>query len=254
MDAYVQQMVYSFGAQNVEDYNQANDSRLQDDPVLTGNGWCFGMSVHWLIAKKNGWDFWTWLQTTQAVTKIRFLMARQAIGGKMGDSWLDASQAASGYLKSHGLSRLNAPVSMDARQNHNGSSTAIRDKLTSSNGPFSLIKLSGNAPHAMAAWCKPSGNIVLMDPNAGEFEFDSPTHFRDFFRHLMAEWKPFNDNGTMKSYMQMNPTFRVDKHAAGTWISPNPGGHGTGGQGKIFLGKQRLPPKSKGIIIGKKGG
>lgn len=254
MNNYVQQMVYSFGAQNVVDYDQGQDSRLQDDPVLTGNGWCFGMSVHWLIAKKNGTDFWSWLQTNEAVAKIRFLMARQAIGGMKGDSWLDASQAANGYLKSNGLSRMTSPVSMDARQNHNGSSTAIRDKLTTSAGPFSLIKLSGNAPHAMAAWRKPNGNVVLMDPNAGEFEFDTANHFRDFFRHLLAEWKPFNDHGTMKSYMEMDPTFRVDKYSTGAWAATTPKVGSTGGKGKLFLGLQRIPPKNRGIVIGKKGG
>jgi hypothetical protein len=248
MNPYIHQMVLSFGAQNVVDYDQGQDSRLKDDPVLTGNGWCFGMSVHWLIAKKNGWDFWSWLQTTEAVCKIRFMMARQAIGSAKGDSWLDASQAATGYLKAHGLSRLDAPVSDNTRQSHNGSSTAIRDKLTNSNGPFSLIKLSGKASHAMAAWCKPNGNMVLMDSNAGEFEFGSPTHFRDFFRHLMAEWKPFNDNGTMKSYMEMNPTFRVDKHSSGAWNASSPGGGST--TGKSFLGHQRQPPRNRGILIG----
>src|SRR5262249_17583833 len=143
MHAYIQKLVYSFGAQVVADYDQGQDSRLKDDPVLTGNGWCFGMSVQWCIAMQNGADFWTWLHTSDAVAKIRFLMARQRMGSKIqnvlaghglaqtaGDSWLDQSQAGTQYLKSHGLSRLPTPISDDVRIEHKGSSTIIRDKLT----------------------------------------------------------------------------------------------------------------------------
>jgi hypothetical protein len=249
MDPYVQQMVTAFNAQNVVDYSQGDDTRLQDDPVLTGNGWCFAMSVHWLVARQHGWDFWAWLRTAEAVSKIRFIMARQAIGfTKMANSWVDGSQAANGYLNSQGLSRLDSPASMNSRASHGGSTTAIRDKMTLTSGQGALLKMSGRAPHAMACWVKPDGNAIFMDPNAGEFEFLSAQDFRNFFRHLMAEWKLFRAGSSVASYCDMDPTFRVDKYAGGGWRQSGPqmAAPSTG----LVIG-QRQPPRGRGIVIGR---
>ena len=106
MDFETTKLCIEHKAKIVEEYDQGTDLRALGDD-LTEGGWCAGAAVHWLRCKKNGIDFWTWFASSEAVAKVRFVMARQQacnlVPGARAEAANDMFRTTAMCLRSHGL-------------------------------------------------------------------------------------------------------------------------------------------------------
>src|SRR5262245_1237694 len=101
MEDWLARLCVKHGVEIVAEYDQCKDPRSQADE-LTQDGWCLGMVVQWLRCKKEHIDFWQWWQTSEAPSKVRFIMARQQLI-KLLKSVADTSQKVQVAMKNAGF-------------------------------------------------------------------------------------------------------------------------------------------------------
>ena len=76
------------GIRVVQDYNQGGDPNVLSGDDLLEGGMCLALTANWLRCKRDQADFWAWLRSPGGIAKIRFIMASQATGDKLGNSLL----------------------------------------------------------------------------------------------------------------------------------------------------------------------
>ena len=162
-----------FGGFLTHYYNQGKDKRL-DQMDKTENGWCLGMSVHWLGCKATMQEFWEKHDGNEAAGKYRFVMAAQGVRtAGMGD----VSDRASFRLTKFGLKQVAVK-----RENANPTPRAMAEAIVKSPAPFCRIGqyyVDGGG-HAMAASLA-RGGVAFLDPNLGEFQFKGRDEFVRWF-------------------------------------------------------------------------
>lgn len=172
MDAWLVNQCRTKNIEIVEAYNQSIDpDALSDD--LTNGGWCLGMTMDWLRCKRNYVDFWTSFHKEDGKERIRFIMARQAIISKWGRQ-IDIANKMQVSLKSAGLSLQ----SSEREKVEHISSANICNSFSGTRGRYVYLIIGGpGGAHAIGLF-KSQTQIVLMDPNSGEFVFPSISAFR----------------------------------------------------------------------------
>lgn len=166
-------------------YDQGADPRL-NMMDLTRDGWCHGMSVKWLIFKKQKGitttSFWQWVESKEAGPAFRFLMVDQAIRGKIGDD-TDVDEKTIAHLRRKGPL---AHLADHAKWGTNPPIESVATDIVGTPGNFARIGLyfQGGGGHALAA-CIQTNSIWFMDPNAGEVNMDKAS-FGNFLKKFWA--------------------------------------------------------------------
>ncbi len=181
-----------------QEYDRAHSSMVK-------GGWCLGMSIIWLLCKRDNTKFWAgdgqiWGQRT---FKIKDIMNKQ-------------TQALSGIASVNDLGRIitategiyandiKGKLQRATNSHYRANSTKIIDELTTSimsnaTAGFLLINVSfgSGSGHAMALHRYNGGRSVsFMDPNIGEVRFTSSAKFKewfpDFMRYMRYKIKSYN--------------------------------------------------------------
>lgn len=162
-------------------YNQGRDNRLNEFDK-TENGWCLGMSVHWLACRAQRMDFWGTHLSETGAAKYRFVMAAQGVRTATGTT----QDRASFRLKKYGL---DLKVKNSEDQDQLGDRMA--EMITDSGQSFIRIgqyytEESGGGGHAMAATLE-QGGVRFLDPNLGEFFFKTIGSFRSWYPYFVRK-------------------------------------------------------------------
>lgn len=193
MDPWLKQLVMSKNAEIVHEYDQTTDVRKG-----TGNenGWCNGMSAHWIRCKKNNVDFWTWFDEPGSAPQVRSVQTNARMINTAG-GYNAAGQAAASML---GYAGISATANSDTFE---ASARALTVELSTylGRGRFNIIGLHGSGGgHAMAAiWG--SVDMTIMDPNAGEIAV-SHGKSREFFSMFL----------TGMNYIAQYPNISIDRY------------------------------------------
>lgn len=189
-----------YGGSLTHYYNQGKDNRLNQFDK-TENGWCLGMSVHWLGCKAQKMEFWETHLSEMGAAKYRFVMAAQGVRTAIDSTGDRASfRLAKFGLKKAGETRINAQPQPQQ----------LASALTSSGNPYLRIGqyyVDGGG-HAMAA-CLEKGGITFMDPNLGEFFFHGLSGFE--------AWLPL----FMRKMDYQLDEFYVERYAGGAAPAPD---------------------------------
>jgi hypothetical protein len=184
-------LIDKHGGKVLQKYCQGDDDRVIGDDFSRGKGWCLGVAIHWLRMKKSGGDFFGWLQTDEAASSFRVIMAQQYIAQDVARHQKSAghvTQEAHDDFANRSMNRLRKFrlefVGKYEAENLN-SSQLIADTLSDPNefGPFCIIhfvKAAGGG-HTVAAYAPQCGGLILMDPNVGEVSFNRKRGFVGFF-------------------------------------------------------------------------
>ncbi len=179
-DEWAREIPIRFSGKLVHYYNQGKDKRLADSD-LTTEGWCLGMSVMWLGSKAQHLDFWT-NHESSGPSSYRFIMAAQSIRTNrlMGSSMDDRAEF---RLKRFGLKKNCTTREKGAA----ATPTNMARNISKSPTPYCRIGqlYTEGGGHAMAA-CLENSGISFMDPNIGEFFFNNPQQFIEWFFYYCA--------------------------------------------------------------------
>lgn len=156
------------GSELIKYYDQNTDARRK---VVdwTSAGWCHGMCIAWLRAKKtNGFasdQFWTDVQTSDFGSRMRFLMADQSIRATRGGE--DSATRVSRHLRSCGLTSISqSDPALLLPEN-------LGDAIFTSQAPYVYILFPYFSPgiqnHVVAA-VKEGDVVRYFDPNVGELQ------------------------------------------------------------------------------------
>ena len=163
------------GGRLVHYYSQGEDKRL-GDLDKTEDGWCLGMSVHWLGCQAKGEDFWASHLGEEGPRKYRFVMAAQEVR---------VASRSDKVIRDRGSFRLaKYNLKKESKKQIPGDKLGERMALevTSAPHPFLLIGqyYVGGGGHAMAA-CLEGTSVQFLDPNLGELLFNSFAGFQDWY-------------------------------------------------------------------------
>ncbi len=167
-----------YGGSLTHYYNQGKDNRLNEFDK-TENGWCLGMSVHWLGCKAQKLEFWETHLSEIGAAKYRFVMAAQGVRTATNT----AADRASFRLAKFGLKKA-GETRIDAQPQP----AQLASALIKSGNPYLRIGqyyVDGGG-HAMAA-CLEKGGITFMDPNLGEFFFHGLSGFEAWLPLFMRK-------------------------------------------------------------------
>ncbi|OUJ14530.1 YopT-type cysteine protease domain-containing protein [Acetobacter sp. DsW_063] len=200
MDPWLVNLCNAHGAYAEIDYQQARDPEALGYE-LTANGWCLGMAIQWLIQnsqRSNIWDFDSRgrLRLRPEVTPaIRFIMARQGVICKQ--FWDDAASQIDKAMLKGGLQPANKVERLNQRYTPVGIFTALK----SMTGPYTVLQIywggtmqRQTAGHAVA-FLRTGSRPSFMDPNFGEFTFDSMDKMLRWFNAFMLRTYPLNGGG-----------------------------------------------------------
>lgn len=172
MQGWLMQLCAANNVEIVEDYNQGLDpDALSDD--LTSHGWCLGMVMDWLRCKRNHVDFWNSFHSGDGKLRVRYIMARQALADKKGTT-ADVVNKMQVALGQAGM-RLQSSEHEDVAH---VSAANLYNSLSGCRGRYVSLVIGGvGASHAIGILISQT-QLVLMDPNAGEFVFPNKATFR----------------------------------------------------------------------------
>jgi hypothetical protein len=173
MDEWLAKLCANHNVEIVEEYVQSKDPRSQADD-LTQEGWCLGMVVQWLRCKKEYIDFWKWWQTPEALTKVRFIMARQALLNLLksaNDSGLKVQTA----MKQVGF--ISKVIEYKEPEDR-ASAGDLYDSLGKMNGRYISLCIGGSGgAHALGLLISQT-QLTFFDPNSGEYTYPRKAAFR----------------------------------------------------------------------------
>lgn len=195
-EVWAREVALRYGGTLVHYYNQGKDNRLEAWDI-TENGWCLGMSVHWLGCKAQKLEFWGSHMSEMGAAKYRFVMAAQGVRVARGET----DDRASFRLKKFGLERKTI-----VRENADPSPARLATTLSRGASPFLRIGqyyVDGGG-HAMAA-CLEKGGISFLDPNLGEFFFRSVGSFERWFPVFMRKMGYRLDEFYVEQYASGQP-------------------------------------------------
>lgn len=183
----VNEVAQRYNGTVVNDYCQAADTRLERNYSAT-RGWCLAMSIHWVAKKKNGGDFFNWMQTPGADGSLRFIMNRQENIVFQANTQMAAKQRVGWSVDSDYRSRSAFPLKRLGVV-HRGTYEAASlssfqipaDCLFDTPGKYAIIhfiKVRGG--HTIAACLEDAGGAILMDANLGEIRFGQKSGFVGF--------------------------------------------------------------------------
>lgn len=193
MDAWLIRLCVSNNVEIVEDYEQCLDPMALGDD-LTSSGWCLGMVLHWLRAKRRTEDFWNNFHNLNGKSQVRFVMARQALCSRKG-SRKDVEEKMQEELRKEKL-RLQSSESESVAHI---SAANLYNSLSKAKGRYISLVIGGTGgSHALGILISQT-QLVFMDPNAGEFVFPSRAAFRAWLPMFLTGQNYFG-SGMLSNY------------------------------------------------------
>jgi hypothetical protein len=206
----IDEEVEKAGGMSIVLYRQGMDMRMKNGGPLLEGGWCFGMSVMWIIKTARGESFWDWFKppphscpnlkkpmgsSSDVVEVLRKMMHGDAQRVKLfqlapaQDKTLGVHIQANNWFApkiTHDSAALRQKAGDGFKQEVlNGG--ALSELVLKTPG-YKLISLAGvKGEHAITARVV-DGTVVFMDPNYGEFYFESFASFRKF---TMSFWPKY---------------------------------------------------------------
>ncbi|HND09021.1 MAG TPA: YopT-type cysteine protease domain-containing protein [Pseudomonadota bacterium] len=162
----------------VHAYKQTDDKRTKDgDLIEVTSGWCIGMVVHWILAKKEGADFWKKAAGADGEQAFRMIMAMQQIWYKQG-GW-NQKKEYDIFDKLLGGKKVKRVHYNDTTPKKVISPEDVWMGITNTAGRFGLINIGfAQGGHAMGVCKNSDESFNFFDPNCGEFKWKDVAEFR----------------------------------------------------------------------------